>query len=536
MTKKIYDAFCGIFSYMMIILLGILTFISLISTTFVNDFDEVFYTSDRPYIHLLSLTLILGIGYLLFVKLKFRITDRTIFIVTALFVILAGIYITCTKLPPKFDQRAVRAVAGDLYYGVTYAYNPGDYAEIYPYQNGLVLFYEGIINIFGYENYVINQYINLLFIVLTETGLYMGLKKTSRYYREITMGFILFLPYWGFVTLLYGNIPGFACGVWAYYFTRRFLDDKKLWASIPAGALCSLACLFKLHFAILLIALGLFIIMDMLKKGGMWKVVLMASLIFFFLLGREAVDYGIESQIGHELTEGIPSLPYIAMGLHEHSERGAGWHDNYPENTYAEIGFDPDISDEMAKEDIRASLENFREHKAYMLGFFERKVASMWSEPTYYSWTLQEGRNEELDKKIYYPGIPYVQFFTDQFQTLLYLTALLYFIRHRKDKDFGMYFFALYFVGGFLCHLIWEAQCQYGMLYSMSLIPYSVKGCAETAGSIADLILSKDRKKIALTCSFIIALTLILSLPFIPDVLTLGRDDLRYSEYLSSLL
>ena len=534
MTEKIHDILCGIFTYIMILLLGGLTFISLISTTFVNDHDEVYYISDRPWVHLLSLILILGAGYFIFVKMGLKLTDRMVISAIVCFTVMAGIYVTMTGLVPRFDQRAVRAVAGDLAYGITDDYLPGGYAEIYPYQNGLILFYEAVIKIFGYENHVVMQYINLFFMAATEAGIILLSKRHSFYYREITMGFILFLPYWGFVSFLYGNIPGYACGIWALYFGSMFLKDRRIWAALPSGVLCSLACIFKLNFAILLIAIGIYTLMDMMKRGGIWKAVLIISMVLFYVIGGKAVDATIEARIGHELTEGIPGLPYIAMGLHEHSTRGAGWHDNYPEDTYEEIGHDPEISTERAKEDIRNTLADFRAHKAYMIGFFERKVASMWNEPTYYSWSLQQGRDQELDKSLFYPGIPFVTFFTDQFQTLLYGAALFYFIKHRKDRDFGKLFFALYFVGGFLCHLLWEAQSQYAMLYAMGLTPYSVMGCRDLCRGAEGLMASKDRVKILRICLILAAVVLILSIPALSRVLTLSRDDLRFAEYMAA--
>ena len=54
MNVKLYDLFARIVSLITISVLGLLTFFSLISTTFVNDFDEVYYTGDKGLIHAFS--------------------------------------------------------------------------------------------------------------------------------------------------------------------------------------------------------------------------------------------------------------------------------------------------------------------------------------------------------------------------------------------------------------------------------------------------------------------------------------------------
>lgn len=63
----------------------------------------------------------------------------------------------------------------------------------------------------------------------------------------------------------------------------------------------------------------------------------------------------------------------------------------------------------------------------------------------------------------------------------LVITALPVFLR---SKDFKV--LAVIFVGGFLFHFIWEAKCQYTVVYVLLLIPYAVMGYNAVCKIIAE--------------------------------------------------
>ena len=150
------------------------------------------------------------------------------------------------------------------------------------------------------------------------------------------------------------------------------------------------------------------------------------------------------------------------------------------------------------------------------------------SDPTYYSWTMQQGRDENWDRSFLMPLTPMVYGFMNIFQTYLYFFSLCWFIFHRRDTDFVRLFFGLFFIGGFLCHCLWEAQCQYAMLYAMGLVMYSVAGIMD----VCRMIRSWERMQLLKAIAIITTAGLILSVPFISSSLTLNRDDIRYREYI----
>ena len=87
----------------MIALLGLLTIFSLISTTFVNSFDQVYYTGDNAFIHALIIMAFLFIIWFIHDKLHFRVTDRVLLVSLILMTVLTGVYIAAADLPPRFD-------------------------------------------------------------------------------------------------------------------------------------------------------------------------------------------------------------------------------------------------------------------------------------------------------------------------------------------------------------------------------------------------------------------------------------------------
>lgn len=530
MNERAYSFFCAFLTYLIIAVLAVLTLFSLVSTTYVDHFDRVYYTGDSPLVHVLTFIVLIAVVLWLHEKLHFRVTDRVL-MVTLLFVtLIICIYITVTDLSPRFDQQAVRAVAGNLIYGIKDDFRPGGYAEIYPYNHGIILFYYLILRLAGYENYIVLQYINLGCMVCTGFAMYKIMKRLIPCYREVSLGLILFMPYWGYATFLYGNIPGFCLGMWALWFALRYLEEGKIRLALISGILMSAGFRFKEHFAILAIAIAVMSVCETVKTRRFRNLFTVVSLAFFIWLSGAAVDLVLEAGADYVPSKGIPGLPYIAMGLHEHEERGAGWHDNYPENTYEEIGHDIELSSELAKKDIMESVDNFISHPKYMAGFFVRKVSSMWSDPTYYSWTMQQGRSDKWDEAFLIPLTVPVYAFMNIFQSFLYFFSLCYFILNRREKDFARLFFGLYFIGGFLCHLIWEAQCQYAMLYAMGLVMYSVAGVMD----VCRMVREWDRKRTVRAAVIVIAAGLILSVPALTTALTLNRDDTRYMEYIHS--
>ncbi|MDD3413465.1 MAG: hypothetical protein PHY47_05640 [Lachnospiraceae bacterium] len=532
---RIYNVICRIFSMIMLCILSFLFVISLISTTYISEVETVYYVSDRPYIHFLVMLFVIVCMY--FLKDKLKLTNKTIFVIGVIITIVLAIFILASMFYPRFDQRHVMNIAAQMLAGDYTEFKIGGYAEIYPYQNGLLLFYEVLALIFGTNNLVAIQFMNLFFIIMAYWALFLVNRLLMQKYLYTAMFTMLFLPLWGFVSLIYGNVPAFSFGMFGLYFALKFIKDRK-WIELLAGCVCMmLSCILKMNFMILLIAIIIITVMDTIKKKDFRILIMPIVMTIFVLAGDKGVDLIIHQQTGAKITEGIPAITYVAMGLHEHSYRGAGWHDNYPENTYEQYKGNAQVVSEKAMEDIKLSFENFEQHPQYMVGFFIRKIASMWNEPSYDSLSMQMDRNSVMGTPPFWIGMLVnkgpVNSFLYQIMNLMeswiMVGAFAYYIFHFKKEDFVDNIFALFFVGGFLCHLLWEASSQYAIFYVMLLIPYATMGFMDIVNKIA-----VTQKKNLLISFFAVAFGIgILSIPELTTFLTLNRSDALYLEYLN---
>ncbi len=530
MNIKLHDLICRIISYLMIAVLSLLTFFSVISTTFVNSFDQVYYIGDKAWLHVIGIIVILAIVCILHKKLHFKVTDKVLILSLALMAILIGIYIAIAGMPPRFDQRVVRSIAANLIVGIYDDFLPGGYGAIYPNNHGIILFYYLLMKFTGYEDYIAMQYANLLFMVLTEIAFYFILKRITAYYREASLGLILFMPFWGYATFLYGNIPGFCFGVWALLFCLRFFEKHRIIDVLAAGILMSIGYRFKENLIILAAAIAIMTIARVIKTRRAKSLLLILSMLIFMLISGFISDKLLLSVAGYRKADSMPSISFLAMGLHEHETRGAGWYDDYTMDVFEEAGYDTEKASELSKSDIADSVSNFVAHPQYMTGFFIRKTASVWGEPTYYSWSLQQGRNDKLDEEVFLPDTASVIGFANVLQTFLYFFALVYFVIHRKEQDITRLLFAIFFIGGFLFHLIWEAGSQYALFYAMVLTVYSSIGLIDACS----LVMYWDRKKRLRAVVIAMVIGIVLSMPIISSVLTLSRDNVRYAEYINA--
>ncbi len=543
MEQKLNLIICRVFSFIMIAVLGILSVFSVISTTHVTAVDSIFYVSDSAWVHILILAALTGIG--IYVKKKSIVIDRKFVIATGVIVaILIGIYIIQADLMPKYDQRQVMSIAEFVRMGIYDDYMPGGYLDVYPQQNGVVLLIELITGLAGYRNYLLFQYINLFMMIVFVIGLtFLIGSLLPGYEKAAALGTILFIPFWGYATQIYGNVIALAFGVWAMYFTIRYCREEKPLFAAATGLLMMFAVIMKENFLILLIAIEIIILFFAVTEKSFKPLILAVLCPVLVFGGLKMTDRIMEAQTGIALEQGVSMLSYYAMGMHEHPERGAGWYDGYNEEAYEAGGYNTARASAIAAEDIKRSYSNFREHPAYLIGFYIRKIACMWNEPTCDSLAMQWGRypRDEGKESTGIAGLIVKEgLFTDILNQIMNLCwtpllfgALIYFIDCMyTERRFETNLPALLFIGGFMFHfLIWETGSYYTFYYMMMLIPYAIQGWDIFCG----WLIRQSRDRIIRLLCVTVCLTVILSLPQTASLLTLNRDNARYAEYLTQL-
>lgn len=139
----------------------------------------------------------------------------------------------------------------------------------------------------------------------------------------------------------------------------------------------------------------------------------------------------VERKTGYSLSQGVSSWSFIAMGLQD-EKHAPGWSNGYNYNIYEESNCLTEVQEARAKADIAERLALFKENSHYAFEFFSQKIASMWTEPTYQAFWINQIRNhrvdfpEWLDWLMSTKGYTLVSSIFDYYQLLLFSGCLLW--------------------------------------------------------------------------------------------------------------
>lgn len=204
-----------------------------------------------------------------------------------------------------------------------------------------------------------------------------------------------------------------------------------------------------------------------------------------------------EKKADNTLSSGVTAMSYFAMGMQEAS-RGCGWYNGFNIDTYDAAGMDSALANKISRQAVLERLAYFREHPGYAVDFYARKHLSQWADGTYASRqaTLAAyGGRSEFFQEVYDGSLSsaYIEW-GNAWQDVLYLGTLVFCVSalHRKRKntatapqgsDTDSLYLSLYLyvgliavLGGFLFHILWEANSRYIFLYSLLMMPYCAAG------------------------------------------------------------
>lgn len=200
-----------------------------------------------------------------------------------------------------------------------------------------------------------------------------------------------------------------------------------------------------------------------------------------------------EKKAGNTLSSGVTAMSYFAMGMQEAS-RGCGWYNGFNIDTYDAAGMDSALANEISRQAVWERLAYFREHPGYAVDFYARKHLSQWADGTYASRqaTLATyGGRSGFFQEVYDGSLSsaYIEW-GNAWQDVLYLGTLVFCVSavHRKRKNTAtapqgsdtdslyLYVGLIAVLGGFLFHILWEANSRYIFLYSLLLMPYCAAG------------------------------------------------------------
>lgn len=417
---------------------------------------------------------------------------------------IAGVFwILATQLEAGSDPAKIYALAMQWRENDFSGFAEGGYLFRYPYQAGIVLFYYFLSFLFGVDNFIALQLVNVIALMVVY---YLLAKLAGFYWKEdakiqtaVYLGLALWVPLFFYITYLYGILLGMACSLAAVYMAVKYLETRKYRCMIVAALCMGIATVFKMNCLIYLVAISCFLVYDMIVTSG-WKEKV-RSLLFIGLMilsvqaCNQAVYQYVENLSGYETPEGEVMVSWIVMGLQE-TPIGPGHYSGYIGDVFVKYHYDTEKITEASISDIKKILTRMAENPLDEgIPFFARKNAFQWNDPTFIGMKL----NADRKSAIAMPGFAEsvidgeagvgLSVWLNYMQTLILFGALCYIILHRRSKNLYELFGGVIFIGGYLFHSVWESSSSYTIPYFVMLIPYAVKGWL-------DVVCMADRERI----------------------------------------
>ncbi len=518
LTDKIYS-FCVCSVKVLGLMLAAFLFAgSFLVTSYSTDMESqtVLFRADNPLWNLLGIA-VFSVIFIPAVRRRKVRTNRLLFLTLGWCCFAGAFLIVFGRTAPAADGMSVYAAAGELAVGQTAVISPDNsYFSYYPQQIGLVCFYEIGIRLWNLLPFEIPAYHMIKCVnVLGACGILFFQQRTVQllWHNErldciylILAG--LNLPFLMYTSFIYGEIPSFAFMAAGLYCLLCFLGDRETgsgWRQALYAVVCfSMGVALRKNNLIFVIAVLIVALLQYLRdrKGVVLMFALLCGVCAFGVLPGIRKVY--ELRAGNYLRSGVPAAAYFAMGMQDvPGSRCGGWYNGYNFEVYQEAGLDGDAAAAVSREAIRERLEDFKENPGYAVKFYLRKHISQWADGTYASRqaTLSSfgGRGRVLQSL--YEG-PLSRFFIEYgnfYQNMLYLGFVVFSIvsckgmfsgirkqdgRGNGDGNTGerltdslpLWVGLIGVLGGFLFHMVWEANSRYILLYSLAMLPYSAWG------------------------------------------------------------
>ena len=472
-------------------------------------------------------------------------------VLTILFVLLGFVIVKTTHLAPIYDQFWVFSAAKAFLSGDYQAWQTGKYMDMFPFQNGMVLLMMPFACL-GDDGFFVFQYLNVFVLIFINVGVawiareYFGRKWGYATYIGVT----LTLQMWGQITYVYGFLLQIAFGIWGIYHLIRYDKEHKVRNAVMGVIFLALCPAFKYNGVLFVITASLMMFVRFLRcrEGRLRYLIIIATLVFCTVGSLCGIRLYFNRVAGGSPESGIVMTGYAAVGISE-SSIAPGWFNDINTSVYEEYAGDAARIEERYKEIINERLTVFKTDPLYCLRFYARKNASMWAEPAMQCFTNTSIRNVYGTLSYTWKDILYnggiintaLYIILDIGQSCLYfglILKLFWIFRKRKIREsLAEADLLVLFIGGFIYHFIFEAQCYYVLPYFLAMVPYAIKGYGETISEIATVGVKKS-KGIRFTLAVMILGFVIYLIPskLLDNTMRLGTATGDYLWYLQNEL
>ncbi|MCR4908672.1 MAG: hypothetical protein K5985_07545 [Lachnospiraceae bacterium] len=489
--KKIITYFVAA---LLLALTGYLLLLALFSTSVMgpsSNEEHTFFVADSPWRAILVFVLLLAGAVLLKRRGKalagwaaehIRGAELVFFI---LFLCAGTALVLSTRLKPIEDQSIIlstvrSARAGDF----SEFTEPGSYYRQFPFQIGIFSFYYFLSFLYGADNYVAPQLLNVIFMAISGIMLSRIVRRLSESAFAGVIALVLYLiycPVLFYCTYVYGTDVSLMFSLTALL--PAMAEPEKITVRTAAAGSVSiaLAVLLKSNSLIFLVGIELLLLFHLIFSNKNRKI-----LALFFLLAvlltvgfRQGNRIFVEHLSGAALADGFPNSYWLVSGFSE-GKRAPGWKTHT--GLSAKLNENTEEIDALAREMVKERLDTFRAYPGYALEFFSKKIASQWNNPTFECFNMQEGRKSALELGpvlqglcgglLSYRAIPFLNIF----HSCLLLGVLLYFALNLRRLPMRGLLPGVVTLGGFLFHIVWEGKAKYVFPYFLLFLPYGILG------------------------------------------------------------
>lgn len=494
MDKK--GTFIYILTLFYMVPLGVILTVNMFSSIFQSTYMEMYldtekplYKADSPIILLFLVFLFIAVCGFVYKRHPVSKEAAAAFERAALIfsVIFSLFIIFLFRVGVACDGAAVSNIAVEFLKGKYSAFFDNNYLFRYSHQLSLVAFWELIYYVFGTENFIVLQFLNIVAIF---SIIYFFHRITWELFNNYGIQMMLsvlciaMLPLYLYATFIYGDVPGMGFAVPAVYYVMRYLNTRKRRLMIPSIICMTFAVLFKSNNIVILAAVVIILVLHLIKEKDIFAVIFAAALILAPTLFTSGINAYYAKEAGiPKIPDGAPKIAWVAMGLQENDYLENGWFNGYNCAVYEDCGFDAARTKAACMDSIKDSLQSFIASPGHGIRFFYKKFVSQWNDPTFQAqinieWNSRHREDHSLLALylIYGNGRFVLEGFMNVYHFLVLLGAAAFVVSSFRKTSLPCALLALCVFGGYFFHMFWEAKSRYGLGYFVMCVPMAAYG------------------------------------------------------------
>ncbi len=465
---------------------------SMFQTTYMElylDTEKPRYKSDNPVI--LILLVIAFIVIYIFYSKKHQITKETadaIERISLIFSVAISLFIIFLfRAGVACDGASVSISAAQFLNGNYSSFLGNNYLFRYPHQISLAAFWEIVYYLFGVENFIVLQFVNVIAIF---SVVYFFHRITYELFENYDIQVILsllcigMLPLYLYATYIYGDVPGMGFSVPAVYFVIKYLNTRKKRFVLPALVCVTFAILLKSNNFVILAAIIIILLLHLIKEKDWFAPVFAVVLLIGPVISSSCISaYYVKEAGMDKFPDGAPMIAWVAMGLQENDYLENGWFNGYNCAVYEECGFDTAKTKAACMDSIKESVSTFVSHPRYAIRFFYKKFVSQWNDAGFQAQINIEWNSRHSDGQsqialyfIYGNGRFILEWLMNLYHFAVLLGAVVFTIYNIRKTSLSSALVALCVFGGYFFHMFWEAKGRYGLGYFVMCVPMAAYG------------------------------------------------------------